>query len=109
MDQGDCSDCGACTWKAEQGTKRHQPCCNAGKTEIPAPECDLNDLTPIDRLMSEVELGDNGKIQRTHQCRQFYENIVAYNNSVSFTSEGIDNIDRAVAPFTFRVQGNIYH
>ena len=64
MDQDNCSDCGACTWKAEQGTKGRRPCCDAGKTEIPAPECDLNDLTPIDRLMSEVELGDNGKMRR---------------------------------------------
>ena len=54
-------------------------------------------------------LGDNGKMQRTQQYRQFHENIVAYNNSVLFASEGVDNIDRAVAPFTFRVQGNIYH
>ena len=59
--------------------------------------------------MSEVELGDNSKMQRTQQCRQFHENIVAYNNSVLFASEGVDNIDRAVAPFTFRVQGSIYH
>ena len=79
------------------------------KTEIPAPEYDLNDLTPIDCLMSEVELGDNSKMRRTKQYRQFHENIVAYNNNVLFASEGVDNIDRAVAPFTFRVQGNIYH
>ena len=65
--------------------------------------------TSIDRLMSEVELGDNGKMRRTQQGRQFHENIVAYNNSVSFASEGVDNIDHVVAPFTFRVQGNIYH
>ena len=59
--------------------------------------------------MSEVELGDNGKIRRTQQCKQFHENIIANNNSVLFASEGVNNIDRAVAPFTFRVQGNIYH
>ena len=109
MDQDDCSDCGARTWKVEQGTKRRRPCCDAGKTEIPAPECDLNDLIPSDYLISEVELGDKGKMQRTQQCRQFYENIVDYNNSVLLASEGVDNIDRAVAPFTFRMQGNIYH
>ena len=82
MDQDECSDRGARTWKAEQGTKGRRPCCDAGKTEIPAPECDLNDLMPIDRLMSEVELGDNGKMRRTQRCRQFHENIIAYNNSV---------------------------
>ena len=59
--------------------------------------------------MSEVELGDNGKIRRIQWCRQFHENIVAYNNSVLFASKGVDNIDHAVAPFTFRVQGSIYH
>ena len=59
--------------------------------------------------MSEVELGDNGKMRRTQQCRQFYENIVAYNNSVLFASEGVDNVDRAVVRFTFRVRGNIYY
>ena len=59
--------------------------------------------------MSEVEVGDDGKIRRTRRCKQFHENIVAYNNSVSFASEGVDNIDRNVAPFTFRMQGNIYH
>ena len=48
-------------------------------------------------------------MRRIQQCRQFYENIVAYNNSVSFASEDVDNIDRAVATFTFRVQGNIHH
>ena len=75
MDQDDCSDCRACTWKAEQGTKGRQSCFDAGKTEIPAPECNLNGLTPIDRLMPEVELGDNSKIRRIQQCergRGFY-------------------------------------
>ena len=104
-----CSDCGARTWKAERGTKGRRPCCDAGKTEIPAPECDLNDLMPIDRLMSEAELGDNGKMRRIQRCRQIHENIIAYNNSVLFASEVVDNVDRAVTPFTFRVQGNIYH
>ena len=65
MDQDNCSDCGAYTQKAEQGIKGRRPCCDAGKNDIPAPECDLNDPTPINCLMSEVELGDNGKMQRT--------------------------------------------
>jgi hypothetical protein len=109
MDEDDCTLCGARTWKAERGKGGRRPCCDAGKTEIPAPECDLNDPTPIDRLMSEVEVGDDGKMRRTRRCKQFHENIVAYNNSVSFASEGVDNVDRNVAPFTFRMQGNIYH
>jgi len=109
MDGDDCPLCGARTWKAERGKGGRRPCCDAGKTEIPAPECDLNDLTPIDRLMSEVEFGEDGKMRRTRRCKQFHENIVAYNNSVSFASEGVDNVDRAVAPFTFKMQGNIYH
>ena len=109
MDSDDCPLYGARTWKAERGKGGRRPCCDAGKTEIPAPECDLNDLTPIDRLMSEVEFGEDGKMRRTRRCKQFHENIVAYNNSVSFASEGVDNVDRAVAPFTFKMQGNIYH
>ena len=62
MDQDDCSDCGARTWKAEQGIKGQRPCCDAGKTEIPAPDCDLNGFMLIDCLISEVGLGDNGKV-----------------------------------------------
>ena len=62
MNQNDCSDCGARTWKAEQGIKGQKWCCDAGKTEIPAPDCDFNDFMPIDYLMSEVELEDNGKV-----------------------------------------------
>ena len=59
--------------------------------------------------MYEVQLGDNGNMQRMQQCKQFHENIVTYNNSILFAFEGVDNVDHAVAPFTFRVQGNIYH
>jgi hypothetical protein len=69
----------------------------------------LNDLTPIDRLMSEVEVGEDGKMRRTRRCKQFHDNIVAYNNNVSFASEGVDNVDCTIAPFTSRMQGNIYH
>ena len=48
-------------------------------------------------------------MRRTQRCRQFHENIVAYTNSISFASEGVDNVDLAGVPFTFRVQGKIYH
>ena len=67
----------------------------------------LNHLTYI--MMSAVELGPDGKMRLTRDCKQFHKAIIAYNNSVSFASEGVDNVDRAVAPFTFRMQGNVYH
>lgn len=101
IDEDDCPKCGACTWKAEQGKNDCRPCCDAGKTEIPAPECDFNDISPIDRLMYEVELGEDRKLHCTRQYKQVHDNIVAYNNSVSFASEGINNVDRHAAPFTF--------
>jgi hypothetical protein len=43
---------------------------------VPASECDLNDLTPIDRLMSEAEVEEDGKMRRTRRCKQFHDNIV---------------------------------
>ena len=109
MDEDDCPLCGARTWKAERGKSGRRPCCDAGKTEIPAPECQLNELTAVDRMMSALEFGPDGKMRRTREYKQFHEGTVVYNNSVSFASEGVDNVDRAVTPFTFRMQGNIYH
>ena len=66
-------------------------------------------MTPIDRLISEVEPDEHGQLRRSARSREFHANIVSYNNSVSFASEGIDNVDQTVAPYTFRMQGNIYH
>ena len=54
MNEDDCTLCGARTWKAERGKGGRRPCCDAGKTEIPAPECDLNDLTPIRALSNSI-------------------------------------------------------
>ena len=60
--------------------------------------------------MYDTELVDGGpKKRRTARSKEFMENIVSYNNSLSFTSKAVDNINYNVGHTTFRIQGSVYH
>ena len=91
------------TWKAKRNKNGRRSCYNTEKTKISAFEYQLNELIAIDRMISVVKFNFDEKMRRIREYRQFYESIVIYNNSVSFVSEGIDNVDYAITPFIFRM------
>ena len=54
--------------------------------------------------MYDTELVDGGpKKRRTARSKEFIENIVSYNNSLSFTSEAVDNVNYNIGYTTFRI------
>ena len=48
-------------------------------------------------------------IQLTARSKEFIDNIVSYNNCLSFISEGTTNVDHRVARTTFRIQGSVHY
>ncbi|KAL2040763.1 hypothetical protein N7G274_006742 [Stereocaulon virgatum] len=51
---------------------------------------------------------DGQRVHRlTARSKEFMENIVSYNNCLSFTSEGTDKVDYNVGRTTFRIQGSV--
>lgn len=47
--------------------------------------------------------------KKTAHSKEFLDNIVSYNNCLSFTSEVTDNVDHHVGRTTFRIQGSVHH
>ena len=66
----------------------------------------------INDLLYEIEdvLVDRHPVRRrTTRSKEFIQNIVSYNNCLSFTSEVADNIDFNVGRTTFRIQGSVHY
>lgn len=112
----ECTHCNARLWKKEI-KKRGKPwCCDGKRVTIPPPETDeSSDAQPehqavvnINKLIYETE-EVQGRIVLTSRCKRFRQLITPYNNSVAFASEGVEKIDNTVYPFTFKIQGSMYH
>ncbi len=59
--------------------------------------------------MEEVQVGGQTVWRRTARSKELIENIVSYNNCLSFTSEGTSNVDHNVGRTTFHIQGLVHH
>jgi len=57
----------------------------------------------------DVEVNGERILRRTQRSKDLFDNIVSYNNCLSFTSEGTHNIDHNVGRTTFRVQSSVHH
>ncbi|CAN7085254.1 unnamed protein product [Brassica oleracea var. botrytis] len=97
----ECPSCGALVWQSESTRRdprtkelRFSICCNQGQIKLPP----LRQPPPV--------------LEKLLQCKPFRETIRVYNALLAFTSIGA-NIDYNVVfgrgPFTFRIQGQIYH
>ena len=125
-----CPYCDAQSWPGERGTDNRWPCCDNGKNDWIPPDqsCKPEDVDRLpDGLKKERELmareinnmlyemdvtqvdGQPPVYRRTARSKEFIENIVSYNNCLSFTSEGTNNIDHNVGRTTFRIQGSVHH
>ena len=125
-----CPYCDAQSWPNERGTdKKHWPCCDNGKNDWKPPDQsvkpeDVDGLPDgpekdreimgreINNLLYEMEtvrVGNETVYRRTARSKEFIENIVSYNNCLSFTSEGTNNVDHDVGRTTFRIQGSVHH
>ena len=122
-----CPYCDAQCWRAERKPNDRWPCCDNGKNDWPMPDqlytrANVDEMPDgpekvrelmvrqLDDLMYDTELVDGGpKKRRTARSKEFMENIVSYNNSLSFTSEAVDNVDYNMGRTTFRIQGSVYH
>ena len=118
-----CPYCFAYSWREERSSSdpNSWACCSNGTVDTPCPEYQDPHANPepgvlpgttIDRLIYDLELPGGQEHRRdrlTQACRQFREKIVAYNNAISFASEGIDKVDTVHGAFTFKIQGNMHH
>lgn len=126
-----CPHCNARSWKNERGSSGdgQWPCCDGGKNDWPSPDQSRKpadvDLLPegpqkeaelrvryINKLLSDVDdviTNDQSLGRRTARSKEFLDNIVSYNNCLSFTSEGTTNVDTHVSRTTFRIQGSVHH
>ena len=124
-----CPHCAAQSWREERGPDNRWPCCDNGKNDWKPPDQSVKP-EDVDRLpdgpekdrelmareinnllyeMETVQVGNETVCRRTARSKEFIENIVSYNNCLSFTSEGTNNVDHNVGRTTFRIQGSVHH
>ena len=69
----------------------------------------VRDINNLLYEMEVIQVDGQPVYRRTARSKEFIENIVSYNNCLSFTSEGTDNVDYNVGRTTFRIQGSVHH
>lgn len=124
-----CPHCSAQSWPEERGQDNRWQCCDNGKNDWISPDqsikpedVDMMDegaqkeserkVLAMNQLLYELEdIRINGQTiqRRTARSKEFHDNIVSYNNCLSFTSEGTSNVDHRVGRTTFRIQGSVHH
>ena len=62
-----------------------------------------------DDVLDNVLSPGHYKMKRTARSTTFVKRALNYNNLLSFTSEGVDNIDHRVRQTIYKIQGGIYH
>ncbi|KAG2191246.1 hypothetical protein INT47_012402 [Mucor saturninus] len=100
-----CSECNAFMWVEERSeggihTVGFQLCCGLGKYKV-------TPFHPTPGLISNLLRGND------QRSKEFKKHIRSYNNSLSFTSMGV-NLDESVqnsrgGAYAFRIHGSIYH
>lgn len=120
-----CPHCDAWSWEGERGQDHRWPCCDNGKNDWISPDqscmpADVDSLPNGPRKERELKARDINTLlyemdviqvdgqtvhRRTARSKEFLDDIISYNNCLSFTSEGTDNVDHHVSRTTFRIQG----
>ncbi|KAL2036428.1 hypothetical protein N7G274_010855, partial [Stereocaulon virgatum] len=122
-----CPYCSAQSWREERGQDNRWQCCDNGKNDWISPDQSIKpeDVDMLDdgadkeselkvlamnKLLYETEdirIDGQTTQRRTARSKEFHDNIVSYNNCLSFTSEGTSNVDHRVGWTTFRIQGSV--
>ena len=119
-----CPYCSAQSWPKERGNNSRWQCCDNGKNDWTPPDQSIKpedidglpnrpekererctrDINILLYEMDEIHVAGQPIIfRRTARSKEFMENIVSYNNCLSFTSEGTDKVDFNVGRTTFRI------
>jgi len=124
-----CLYCAAQFWREERGSDNRWPCCNNGKNDwkppdqsvkpenvnrlFDGPEKDrkivVREINNLLYKIKTVQVRNETVYRRTTRSKEFIENIVSYNNCLSFINKGTNNIDYNVGRITFRIQGSVHH